>query len=413
MLAWQLAHRFRRAKIENRFISFISLSSTIGIGLGCFVLIILLSVMNGFERELTQRILSIVPHGELYSTDARGIENLDAQLYRLNQDPRVSKVEPYTKITGMLQYKGDLKAIVLTGLAVERNETDDSASPLHERMTNEHWANFVANSNGVLIGKGIAQTLNIAVGDKVQVLIPVATSDLRFSAPTSVSLTVSGVLSVGGELDNQVGIMHLARASEAAGITAKASGLRFTLTDPFSAYSTMRDIGYSYPQAVYMSDWTRTQGHLYNDIQLVRTVVYIALTLVIAVACFNIVSSLVMAVREKQPAIAILKAMGATDALIRRTFMIQGALNGLIGLVVGVGLALLVAPNLSAIVKGLEQLIGIELLSGDIYFIDFLPSELMWQDVLITSVVAFILSILATLYPAHKASKILPAQSLH
>ena len=162
-----------------------------------------------------------------------------------------------------------------------------------------------------------------------------------------------------------------------------------------------------------MSDWTRTQGHLYNDIQLVRAVVYIALILVIGVACFNIVSSLVMAVREKQAAIAILKTMGATDALIRSIFIFQGAINGVVGITVGVALALLVTPNLSSIVLFVENALGIEVLSGDIYFIDFLPSELQWQDVLITTFVALSLCIMATLYPAQKAAKISPSSSLH
>ena len=247
----------------------------------------------------------------------------------------------------------------------------------------------------------------------MQALIPVTHADLRFSAPTTVTLIVAGVISVGGELDNHIGVMHLAKASSAAGLTGKAMGLRFRLYDPFSAYSTMRDIGYSYPQAVYMSDWTRTQGHLYKDIQLVRTVVYIALVLVIAVACFNIVSSLVMAVKEKQASIAILKTMGASDSLIRQTFMLQGALNGLVGMSVGAGLAVIIAPNLSAIVKSVETALGISLLSGDIYFIDFLPSQLHWADVGVTIVVALTLSVLATLYPAHKAAKISPAESLH
>lgn len=406
-LSWQLARRFRTTKAQNRFISFISLSSTVGIALGCFVLIILLSVMNGFERELTQRILAIVPHGEIYSVDNSGIENLDAQLYRLNADPRVKKVEPYTELTGMLQYKGTLKAVSLTGILINDSPRFD------QQVSDADWQRFSRDEDSVLIGKAIAKNLGLHIGDTVQALIPVTTKDLRFSAPTTITLTVAGLISVGGELDNQLGLMHLNKASEASGITGRAMGLRFTLEDPFSAYATMRDIGYTYPQAVYMSDWTRTQGHLYNDIQLVRTVVYIALALVIAVACFNIVSSLVMSVREKQPAIAILKTMGAPDSLIRRTFMLQGALNGVIGMSVGVGLALLIAPNLSRIVQSIENVLGIHLLSGDIYFIDFLPSKLMWQDVAVTVVMALVLSVLATIYPAYKAVKVSPSQSLH
>ncbi|MDY6977972.1 MAG: lipoprotein-releasing ABC transporter permease subunit [Pseudomonadota bacterium] len=408
MLALELAKRFRKTRSEQRFISFISMSSTIGIGLGCFVLIVLLSVMNGFEKELTSRILSVVPHGELYTKSESGIENLDAQLYRFSQDKRIASVTPYTGLTGMLQSKGELKAISVTGIPV--NQVGDKFS---ERVASQHWLNFSKQTNGLIIGKGIMSSMGLSVGDTVQLLIPQATQDLTFKAPRSITLTISGALSVGGELDNQLGLMHLATASEAIGITSRAQGIQFTLNDPFSAYDTMRDIGYSYPQAVYMSDWTRTQGHLYNDIQLVRAVVYIALTLVIAVACFNIVSSLVMAVRDKQAAIAILKTMGATDRLIRNTFVLQGVINGFVGITVGVTLALLVAPNLSDIVRFIETSLGVEILSGDIYFIDFLPSNLHWQDVVLTVVVAMFLSVAATLYPAQKAAKVSPSSALH
>ena len=408
MLAFELAQRFRKARSEQRFISFISMSSTIGIGLGCFVLIVLLSVMNGFEKELTSRILSVVPHGELYSKSESGIENLDAQLYRLSQDSRIASVTPYTGITGMLQSKGELKAISVTGIPV--NSVSDKYA---ERVTSEDWQRFSTQKNGLIVGKGIFASMDLNIGDIVQILIPQTTQDLTFKAPRSITLSISGVLSVGGELDNQLGLMHLETASEAIGISSKSQGIQFTLIDPFSSYDTMRDIGYSYPQGVYMSDWTRTQGHLYNDIQLVRAVVYIALTLVIAVACFNIVSSLVMAVRDKQAAIAILKTMGATDRLIRNTFVLQGVINGVMGITVGVVLALLVAPNLSEIVRFIEVAIGIEILSGDIYFIDFLPSDLHWQDVVVTVVVAMFLSVGATIYPAQKAAKVSPSSALH
>ncbi len=408
-LAWELANRFRRAKQKNRFISFISFSSTLGIGLGCFVLITLLSVMNGFERELTQRILSVIPHGELYATDNTGIRHWEAQVHRLEQDPRVSQVEPYTKITGMLQYKGELKAVELTGV----NTTTDNTIAWRSRVPESDWKQFQSQSDGVLIGKGVAEKLGIKKGESVQILIPTMTADMSFKAPHSVTLTVSGVLNIGGELDNYLGMMHLQKASQALDISSGALGLRFTLHDPFSAYDTIREIGYSFPQSAFMSDWTRTQGHLYNDIQLVRTVVYIALTLVIAVACFNIVSTLVMAVREKRAAIAILKTMGAPDALIRQAFVLQGMINGVIGIVSGTLAALIIAPNLSDIVRAIENTLGVSVLSGDIYFIDFLPSQLHVQDVVVTVVVAFVLCVLATLYPAHKAVKVEPATALN
>ena len=289
MLAFELAKRFRKTRSQQRFISFISMSSTVGIALGCFVLIVLLSVMNGFERELVNRILHVVPHGELYGVDNRGIDNLDAQLYRFKQDARIADVTPYTQLTGMLQFKGDLKAVALTGIPVKAAD-----SKYQGRVTDSDWQQFSVEENGVLIGEGIAKSLDLKRGDSLQALIPQTTSDLTFKAPKTISLVVSGVLSVGGELDNQIGLVHLQTASDAAGIESLAQGIQFTLHNPFAAYEIMRDIGYSFPQAVYMSDWTRTQGHLYNDIQLVKAVVYIALVLVIAVACFNIVLILVL-----------------------------------------------------------------------------------------------------------------------
>lgn len=408
MFALELARQFRKTRSQQRFISFISMSSTVGIALGCFVLILLLSVMNGFEKELNNRILSVIPHGELYSVDKRGIDNLDAQRYRLEQDERIARVMPYTKLTGMLQFKGELKAIELTGIIAADNQQH-----FKERVSESQWLSFQGNDKGVLIGQGVAEKLGVQLGDAVQVLVPVATNDLTFKAPKTITLTVSGFLSIGGELDNLVGLMHLHMASNAAEITSKAQGMQFTFYDAYSANAVMREIGYSYPQAVYMSDWTRTQGHLYNDIQLVRAVVYIALVLVIGVACFNIVSSLVMAVREKQAAIAILKTMGASDSLIRTIFILQGIINGVVGITTGVLLALLIAPNLSTIVMFVENALGIEVLSGDIYFIDFLPSELYWGDVGITIAVALTLCVLATLYPAQKAVKISPSSALH
>ena len=408
-LSLQLARRFRRGKSSNRYISFVSLSSTLGIGLGCFVLIILLSVMNGFERELRERLLAIIPHAELFSINQQGIVDWREYQQVLGEDPRIRKVEPYTKITGMIQQGSALKAVELTGIQI------NAAIPTRwqNEISDADWQLLREGPNQVLLGKGILNKLGLAPGDKISVVIPSVTEDLTFAAPKNLYLTVAGSIQVGGLLDNLIGIMHLETASEQAGIKSGAQGLRFQFYDPFAAYSIIREVGYGFPQAVYMSDWTRTQGHLYDDIRLVRVVVYIALSLVIAVACFNIVSSLVMAVKEKQASIAILKTMGATDNQIRNTFVFQGLLNGFIGVFWGTLLAVIIAPNLSLIVGKLEDLLGIKVLSGDIYFIDFLPSQLQANDVLLTVLVAIVLSVLATLYPAQKAAAIQPARALH
>jgi len=408
-LAWQLAMRFRTSKRENGFISFISASSTLGIGLGCLVLILLLSVMNGFERELKDRLLHFIPHGELFAYNSIGIENWQPLLEEFTSDPRISHVEPYSKASGLLQKGSKMKAISeLVGIDPLLSKNNS----LVEKLTPADWRRFEQDKQGILLGKGLMTHLDIQVGDKVQLLLPQLSSDLSFQPPKTLWLTVVGEINIGGELDSQLGFMHLSTASETLGAETGAQGLRFSFDDAFAAPEIMRDIGFSFEQHVYMSDWTRTQGHLYQDIQLVRTVVYVALSLVLAVACFNIVSTLVMAVNEKQAEIAMLRTMGARDKMIISVFVIQGAINGLLGTVFGVILGVLLALNLTTIATFIETLTGRAFLSGDIYFINFLPSQVIWSEVALTAAIALSLSLIATIYPAIKATKINPAQAL-
>lgn len=408
-LVAQLAWRFRSGKRQNGFISFISASSTLGIALGCLVLILLLSVMNGFERELKERLLAFIPHGELYAYDSAGIEDWPIHLQDFSEDNRIASVEPYARASGLLQ-KGNLMKAIPELVGIDPDFVDNN--PLIKQIDPNHWREFTADPQSVLLGKGLLQQLNIVVGDKVQLLLPQISEDLSFAPPKNLWLTVAGVIEIGGELDSQVGFMHLAVAADILGATNGAQGIRFTFNDPFIAPTVMREIGYAFEQHVYMSDWTRTQGHLYQDIQLVRTVVYVALTLVIGVACFNIVSTLVMSVNEKQSEIAMLKTMGARDSMIVKIFVLQGAINGLIGTLFGVIAGVLLALYLTDIALFIEQISGFAFLSGDIYFINFLPSELNWTEVAITAAIAILLSLLATIYPARKATRVNPAQAL-
>jgi lipoprotein-releasing system permease protein len=407
-LTWQLAWRFRSSKRQNGFISFISASSTMGIALGCFVLIVLLSVMNGFENELKHRLLSVIPHGELRAVALSGIEDWRSQVEVLSEDPTVVSVEPYTKAIGMLQKGALMKAVELTGISPDYARQNSLVSMLDPVQ----WRSFVGDERGVVLGKGVMSHLKIKLGDKLQFLLPQLSEDLALRAPSTLWLTVVGELSVGGELDNHIGLMHMSLAADTLGVTSGAQGLRLNFADPFVAPIAMREIGYGFEQHVYMSDWTRTQGHLYQDIQLVRAVVYLALSLVIAVACFNIVSTLVMAVNEKRAEIAMLKTMGARNSLISRVFVLQGLMNGAIGILSGSMLGVLMATYLTAVANFFEQISGVQFLSADIYFIDFLPSVLDWYDVYLTIVIAFTLCLLATLYPAHKAARIDPAKAL-
>ncbi|MBU3002654.1 lipoprotein-releasing ABC transporter permease subunit [Paraglaciecola arctica] len=407
-LVWLLAWRFRTNKRQNGFISFISASSTFGIGLGCFVLILLLSVMNGFEKELKDRLLSVIPHAEFKSVSASGIYNWPAEITALQQHPEVTFVEPYVNATGMLQKGNKMKAIEMT--AIDPLYAAQGVVP--SLLTIDQWQQFQTDENATLLGIGLMNKLDLSIGDKVQILLPQLSTDLSLSAPKTLRLNIIASLDMGGELSNHIGFMHMSLAAQAQNIEHGAQGIRLRYKDAFMARDLTRQIGYQLSPEVYMSDWTIKNGNLYQDIQLVRAVVYIALILVIAVACFNIVSTLVMAVNEKQSEIAMLKSMGAKNRLIIGVFMLQGTFNGLIGTVIGVLLGVLMASNLPEVARFLEDIFQVQFLSGDVYFIDFLPSELNWNEVLLTAFIAILLSVLATLYPAIKAAKINPATVL-
>jgi lipoprotein-releasing system permease protein len=407
-LIWLLAWRFRSGKRQNGFISFISASSTFGIGLGCFVLILLLSVMNGFERELKDRLLSVIPHAEFKSVYASGIKNWPAEVETLKRHPEVTFVEPYVNATGMLQKGNKLKAVEMT--ALDPLYASDGVIP--SLVTSQQWQQFQTDENATMLGIGLMQKLGLVVGDKVQILLPQLSEDLSLRAPKTLRLNIIASLDMGGELSNHIGFMRMSLAAQAQNIQHGAQGIRLRYRDAFVARQLTREIGYKLTPEVYMSDWTINDGNLYQDIQLVRAVVYIALSLVIAVACFNIVSTLVMAVNEKQSQIAMLKSMGAKNSLIILVFMLQGTFNGLIGTIVGVISGVLMATNLASVARFIENLLGVQFLSGDVYFINFLPSELNWNEVYITALIAIVLSILATLYPAIKAARINPAKIL-
>lgn len=408
-LGIQLAWRFRQGKGRNGFASFISASSTVGIALGCFVMILLLSVMNGFEKELKDRLLAVIPHGELIAVSPQGMQNWQQHINGLQQDPRISYLAPVTKMMAMVQTGTRMKAVEVTGIQTDGRKL----SRIREMTGEEQWQQFSATSNSILLGQGVLDKLGVRAGQKIQLLMPQQSIQGGFKAPKSVWFEVAGTLSIGGELDNHLALVHLAKASEILGVEKGAQGLEFGFDDPFSAPAVMRELGFAFEQHVYISDWTRTHGHLYQDIQLVRAVVYLALTLLIAVACFNIVSTLVMAVNDKRHEIAMLKTMGARDSLIIKSFMLQGVFNGVIGTLTGIVSGVLVSVYLSELALWLENVIGIQLLSGDIYFIDFLPSQVNATEVMITAMIALSLSVLATLYPAVKASRIEPAKVLN
>ncbi|MGX2969004.1 lipoprotein-releasing ABC transporter permease subunit LolE [Ursidibacter sp. B-7004-1] len=407
-----ISWRYQRGKQKNRLVSLISLFSSIGIALGVAVLIIGLSAMNGFERELNQRVLSVVPHAELktITRDGANLLNNGFALEKIVKDnPNVTATSPFVSFTGLIENGSQLKIAQVRGVDPVKQ---DQVSALGQFIPKEQWQQF-HQQGGLVIGAGIARDLGVEVGDEVTLLLPQPTEDGKLSQPLRFSLDVSGILRLDGQLDHSYALLPLSKAQELLELeTDQFSGIEMAVKQPFAVRDLVFPELASYPQPLYLHTWIDKFGYMYNDIQLIRTVMYIAMVLVIGVACFNIISTLVMAVKDKQGDIAIQRTLGANNRFIQHIFLWYGLISGMKGALFGVILGVIVALNLTAIIKGIESLLGSKLLSDGIYFIDFLPSEIHWLDIVWVLLATIILSLLASLYPAIRASKLEPAKVL-
>jgi lipoprotein-releasing system permease protein len=419
-----LGLRYVRSRNGNGFSSFISASSTIGIALGVMVLIIVLSAMNGFERALAQHLLSVIPHGELTAIDTP-IEKWQKHIAKIQQHPQVIAAAPVIKLTGMMQHGSELKGVSVRGVDVK---LEQQVSTIAHYIIEGSWQALADNESvdkknspiGVVIGSGIAKKLDLKLGDSLQLLLSSAATQntanqvkSRFPIPVKHQVTVVGIFKFGGTIDESEAYISLSNAEKMANLpSGQVHGIRLKVANVYQAPEVIRDIGFSFDGVVEMHYWTRTHGHIYNDIQLVRMVMFIVLILVIAVASFNIVSTLIMAVNEKKGDIAILKTMGAGSSVIMATFMIQGLVNGVVGCLVGMTLGIIISLNLTDMIVAVESFFNVKVLSGDVYFIDFLPTHLSQSDVVATVVTALLMSLVATLYPAWQATKVEPAQVL-
>ncbi|WP_286262616.1 lipoprotein-releasing ABC transporter permease subunit LolE [Thalassotalea atypica] len=413
-----LAFRYIRARQVGGFASFISASSTIGIALGVMVLIIVLSAMNGFERALADRLLSIIPHGEVIAVN-EPIVNWRDKAKKIITHPDVIASAPVIKLNGMIQHKAELKSLEIRGVD---QTLEQQVSAITDYLIAGQWDTLYSStdpsqSQGIIIGSGIAKKLGVSLGDKIQLLLPASDINqglsVKFPTPKKHNLMVAGIFKFGGIVDDNLAYISLAKAQDIKQLSPEqVDGIRVKVSKVFNAPSITRDVAYSFDHYVYIHDWTRTQGHLYNDIQLVRMVMFIVMVLVIAVASFNIVSTLIMVVNEKRGDIAILKTMGAAPSTVMIAFVIQGMMNGFIGSLSGGILGVIIALNLTEIFAAIETFFGVTFLSGDVYFIDYLPTQLVQSDVIATIVVALIMSTLATIYPAWRATKVEPAAVL-
>ena len=407
-----ISWRYQHGKQKNPLVALIAKFSAIGIALGVAVLIVGLSAMNGFERELNQRILAVVPHAEILSapnaTDPtiHHWQNLEK---RLQQNAQIKGISPFVSFTALVENGSKLKVVQVKG--IEKQE-EDRVSSLGNFVQEQGWDKF-GKEGGLVLGSGIARELDVKAGDWVTLLISQQNGDEQLAQPTRERVQITAILRLDGQLDYSYALLPLAQAQEF--LTYKPdqiTGVELKLDDPFSVKNLDLSMLNDYPQMLYIQNWIGKFGYMYRDIQLIRTVMYIAMVLVIGVACFNIVSTLIMAVKDKQGDIAIMRTLGANNAFIKRIFIWYGLQAGMKGCLIGIVLGIILALNLTTFIQGIEWVIGKKLLSGDVYFVDFLPSELHWLDVLMVLVAALALSLIASLYPASRAAKLQPAQVL-
>ncbi|MGY5957456.1 lipoprotein-releasing ABC transporter permease subunit LolE [Kosakonia sp. BK9b] len=407
-LSLLIALRFSRGRRRGGMVSLISVISTVGIALGVAVLIVGLSAMNGFERELNNRILAVVPHGEIEPVN-QPWNNWNDALAKVKKVPGIAAAAPYINFTGLVESGANLRAIQVKGVDPVQ-ETDLSALPKY--VQGNAWQNFKAGEQQIILGKGVADALKVKQGDWVSIMIPNSDDAHKLLQPKRVRLHVTGILQLSGQLDHGFAMIPMPDAQQYLDMGGSVTGIDIKVNDVFNANKLVRDAGEVTNSYVYIKSWIGKYGYMYRDIQMIRAIMYLAMVLVIGVACFNIVSTLVMAVKDKSGDIAVLRTLGAKDGLIRAVFVWYGLLAGLLGSVCGVVIGVAASLQLTAIINVIEKMIGHSFLSGDIYFIDFLPSELHPLDVVYVLATALLLSLLASWYPARRASNIDPARVL-
>ena len=407
-----ISWRYQRGKQKNPLVALISKFSAIGIALGVAVLIVGLSAMNGFERELNSRILAVVPHTEItvnpHANEAT-LNHWQKLADRLKTNKKITALSPFVSFTALVENGNKLKVVQVKGVD---KQAEDQVSSLGKFVEGDGWQKF-AEEGGLVLGSGIAKELDVKAGDWVSLLISQPNGEDQMAQPNRERVQVTAILRLDGQLDHSYALLSLPQAQELMGYREdQITGVELKVDDPFKVqemdYSMLND----YPQLLYIQNWVAKFGYMYRDIQLIRTVMYIAMVLVIGVACFNIVSTLIMAVKDKQGDIAIMRTLGANNGFIKQIFIWYGLLAGMKGCLIGIVLGVVLALNLTPIIQGIETLLGKKLLSDGIYFVDFLPSELHWFDVVLVLVAALVLSLLASLYPASRAAKLQPAQVL-
>lgn len=402
--------RYTRAKRRNHFISFISLTSMIGLSLGVLVMILVLSVMNGFDRELRTRILGMVPHATITS-GTQPVDDWRALAEQVKRHPDVVGVAPFTQLQGMLTHSGSVRPVLVNAVLPE---AERDVSIISEHMVAGDLNALQSGEFGMVVGEGTARRLGVGVGDKLAFILPEASVTPAGVFPRLKRFTVVGIFKVGADLDSSLALIHIGDAAVLSRWQEhQVEGVRLKLRDLFRAPQVSWDIANSLQGQEFIArDWTRSHGNLFQAIQMEKTMIALLLLLIVAVAAFNIISTLVMVVTDKKADIAILRTLGMTPRQIMMVFMVQGTVIGVVGTVIGGVLGVISALNITTWVAALEKLLGHQFLNSNVYFINYLPSELKVDDVVLICSTALLMSFLATLYPAWKAARTQPAEAL-
>lgn len=402
--------RYTRAKRRNHFISFISLVSMIGIALGVAVLITVLSVMNGFDREIQKRVFSMVSPMTVSSNTGSVAQWQDLQKI-LKSFPYVTGSAPFVLGQVLLNYGASNQPALITGILPNEEKT---VSEVGQKMIEGNLSDLQPGKFGIILGASLAKRLDANIGDKVTVVTPQVSLSPAGVIPRYKRFTVVGVFSAGGGFGFDAGLAYvqLSDAQKLMGLQDNVSGIHLNIKNVYAAPSLARDLQSQLTPSASITTWADQFGEFFHAVRLEKTMMFFILMLILAVAAFNMVSTLVMVVNEKESDIAILRTFGATPRMIMGVFMIQGGLVGIFGTLLGVIGGVALAWNVTGIVNWIEQVFRVQFLSSSVYFVNYLPSQVEWGDIIKISSAALILSLIATIYPAWRASKLDPVESL-
>ena len=401
--------RYTRAKRRNHFISFISLTSMLGITLGVTALITVLSVMNGFEKELRQRILGMASHATITGYGGK-LTHWESLVPAAMRHPHVLGAAPYVEGQAMLARGGNVTGTIVRGVLPNK---ELSVADIDQYMVLGQLSDLRSGEYGIVIGNTLAQGLGVSVGDKITMVAPQANVTPAGILPRLRRFTLVGLFEVGhAEYDMAFALIHIDDAARLFRLDDQVTGLRLKLDDIYAAPAVSRQLSNAFGNRFWVRDWTQYHVNFFRALKTEKTVMFIILTLIVAVAAFNIVSTLIMVVTDKQSDIAILRTLGASPMSIMLIFMVQGTLIGLVGTLVGALGGIGLATHVETLVPVIEHFFGVKFLSPDVYYISEVPSDMRWPDVALISIVAFVMCILATLYPAWRASRTQPAEAL-